>query len=79
MNAARRIIPAVLLAASALPLAGCITVEVKPIYATLDINLRVKIERELDDVFSYEKDLRKPAGATAPSSKADAKPEGAQS
>lgn len=41
-------------------------IEVKPIYATLDVNLRVKIERELEDVFAYEKDMRSasaPAGA----------------
>lgn len=79
MKAVRKRLTMAMLAAASLPLTGCITVEVKPIYATLDINLRVKIERELDDVFSYEKDLRKPVDAPAPSSKADMKEEGVQS
>lgn len=79
MKTVQRFCSIAILATAAMSMAGCITVEVKPIYATLDINLRVKIERELDDVFSYEKDLRKPATAPAPSSKADAKEEGVQS
>lgn len=38
-----------LLVALALPLAGCLSVQVKPIHVTVDVN--VKVDRALDDFF----------------------------
>ncbi len=47
----KRILPAVLLGAAALGLAGCVytTVDVKPIHITVDVNVRV--EKALEDFF----------------------------
>jgi hypothetical protein len=62
-----------LAAALAAPLAasGCLSIQhkvdpikVEPIYATLDINL--KIDRQLDDFFAFEHQTPPPATAPAP-------------
>ena len=41
-------------------------IEVKPIHITVDVNVR--IDRELDDFFSFEEEVALPAGATRPAS-----------
>lgn len=41
------------------------TVEVKPIHVTVDVNVRV--DRELDDVFAYEDQYRKTEDPDEPS------------
>ncbi|MBI1371197.1 MAG: YnbE family lipoprotein [Phycisphaera sp.] len=51
-----------MLAATPLLLAGCKTehkievepVEVKPIHITVDVNVRVKVDKELDNFFDFQ-------------------------
>ncbi len=33
-------------------------IEIKPIYATIDINVKVQVDRELDSFFDYEETLK---------------------
>ena len=47
------------LAGTLLMLPSCATIEVKPIHITVDINIRV--DRQLDNFFAFEKDGGAPA------------------
>lgn len=71
MNFSRASFSAMVLLAGGLLVTGCIRtdnrievapIEVKPIHITADINLNVKIDRSLDEFFSYQA----PAPTTAP-------------
>jgi len=51
-----------------LSLAGCFRMSVDPIEVKpITLNINLKIDRELDDFFAFEKDLA-PAPTTAPAS-----------
>lgn len=61
------------LAAASL-LGGCIEhrvkaepIEIKPIYITVDVN--VKVDRELDNFFDFEDEYTKPADGSTPEAK----------
>ncbi len=47
--------------------AGCVRVKVEPIHITMDVNVKVKVDRELDSFFG-DLDAKRPApdAATAP-------------
>jgi hypothetical protein len=73
------------------PLAGCQTehkvetnsvieikpIEIKPIYATIDVNVKVQVDRELDSFFDYEKTLQPPPKPN-PAAPPDVKKDGAK-
>jgi hypothetical protein len=63
-----------LFCAVALPLAGCVDVkpiEVKPIHVTVDVNVNVKVDKDLDNYFD---DIDKKSTTIAPDAKSPAPP-----
>lgn len=65
-NKLRRALPALATAAAA-ALAGCkatVRHQIDPIHITLDVNL--KVDRELDDFFAFERDIEQEVLETMP-------------